>query len=53
MEDIVTSVLLGKTLFLLEGAEGAALIDAKDYPSRGVGEPEDGKVLRGSHDGFV
>ena len=53
VEDIVTSVLLGKTLFLLEGAEGAALIDAKDYPSRGVGEPEDGKVLRGSHDGFV
>ena len=53
VEDIVTSVLLGKTLFLLEGAEGAALIDAKDYPSRSVGEPEDGKVLRGSHDGFV
>ena len=34
-EDIVTSVLLGKSLLLLEGVQGAALIDAKEYPSRG------------------
>ena len=52
-EDIVTSVLLGKTLLLVEGLAGAALADAKEYPSRGVGEPPDGKVLRGSHDGFI
>ena len=52
-EDIVTSVLLGKTLLLIEGLPGGALIDAKEFPSRGVGEPADGKVLRGSHDGFV
>ena len=52
-EQIITSVLLGKTLLLAEGLHGAALIDCKDYPSRGVEEPNDGKVLRGSHDGFV
>lgn len=52
-ETIVTSVLLGKTLLLMEGVDGGALIDAKDYPGRGVQEPADGKVLRGSHDGFV
>ena len=52
-EQIVTSVLLGKSLFLMEGVSGAALMDAKDYPARSVGEPADGKVLRGSHDGFV
>ena len=52
-EDIVTSVLLGKSLFLMEGLSGAALMDAKEYPARSVGEPADGKVLRGSHDGFV
>ena len=52
-ETIVTSVLLGKSLFLMEGLVGAALIDAKEYPARSVGEPADGKVLRGSHDGFV
>lgn len=53
VNDIVTSVLLGKTLLLVEGLAGAALMDAKDYPSRSVEEPPDGKVLRGSHDGFV
>ena len=52
-EELVTSVLLGKTLLLMEGLRGGALMDCKDYPSRSVGEPLDGKVLRGSHDGFV
>ena len=52
-DDIVTSVLMGKSLLLVEGLSGAALIDAKEYPSRSVGEPPDGKVLRGSHDGFI
>ena len=52
-DDIVTSVLLGKTLLIMEGVSGAALIDAKKYPARSVEEPADGKVLRGSHDGFV
>lgn len=52
-ENIITSVLLGKTLLLIEGVDGAALIDAKDYPGRSVEEPPDGKVLRGSHDGFI
>ena len=52
-ENIVTNVLLGKTLLLVEGLSGAALMDAKEYPARSVGEPPDGKVLRGSHDGFI
>lgn len=53
VDDIVTSVLLGKTLLLMEGLSGGALMDCKDYPGRSVGEPMDGKVLRGSHDGFI
>ena len=52
-DDSVISVLLGQTLLLVDGVKGGALIDCKNYPSRGVGEPPDGKVLRGSHDGFV
>ena len=52
-ENIVTSVLLGKTLLLLEGITGAALMDAKGYPDRSITEPSDGKVLRGSRDGFI
>ena len=46
-------MLMGKTLLVMEGMQGAALMDAKDYPGRSVGEPPDGKVLRGSHDGFI
>ncbi|MDY3282491.1 spore germination protein [Dysosmobacter sp.] len=52
-EQLSVSVLAGKTLLLAEGLAGGALIDAKEFPGRGVGEPPDGKVLRGSHDGFV
>ena len=53
LSEITTGVLLGKTLLLAEGLSGAALIDAKQYPGRGVTEPMDGRVLRGPHDGFV
>ena len=53
ISDAVTSVFLGKSLLVVEGLSGAALMDAKGYPSRSVHEPPDGKVLRGSHDGFV
>ena len=53
VSDAVTSVFLGKSLLAMEGLAGVALMDAKGYPSRGVDEPPDGKVLRGSHDGFV
>ena len=53
VETVVTSVLLGKTLLLMEGVQGGVLMDAKSFPTRGVEQPEDGKVLRGSHDGFV
>ncbi len=52
-KELVTAVLLGKTLLLLDGLTGGALIDCKEYPCRGVDEPPDGKVLRGSHDGFI
>ena len=53
ISDAVTSVFLGKTLLAVEGLAGVALMDAKGYPSRRVHEPPDGKVLRGSDDGFV
>ena len=53
ISDAVTSVFLGKSLLAVEGLAGVALMDAKGYPGRSVHEPPDGKVLRGSHDGFV
>lgn len=52
-EKAVTAVFLGKTLLLAEELPGCALIDAKEFPARGVEEPSSGKVLRGAHDGFI
>ena len=53
VEKALTAVFLGKTLLLAEGYDACVLIDAKSYPSRSVEEPSSGKVLRGSHDGFI
>lgn len=53
VDRILTGAFLGKTVLLLDGFDRCALIDAKRFPGRGVEEPSDGKVLRGSHDGFT
>ena len=53
LESAVLGVFLGKTLLLAEGFTACALLDAKEYPARGVEEPSSGKVLRGAHDGFI
>ena len=36
LKNAVTSVFLGKTLLLIEGYDACALIDAKQFPARGV-----------------
>jgi len=53
LDSILTGAFIGKTILLLEGFDYCAMIDAKKFPSRSVEEPSDGKVLRGSHDGFT
>ena len=53
IDKILTGAFLGKTILLLEGFDYCAMIDAKKFPGRSVEEPSDGKVLRGSHDGFT
>lgn len=50
---MVTAVLSGTILLLIEGYGQGVLVDARTYPTRGMEEPEDDKVLRGSRDGFV
>ena len=50
---ILTGVFLGKTALVVEGFDRCVLIDAKTFPGREVQEPNNGRVLRGSHDGFV
>ena len=48
------SVMSGCAAFFCEGfGANAIIIDARTYPVRSGGEPENDRVLRGPHDGFV
>lgn len=51
--DFIKSVLSGAVGMIVEGYSEAIIIDARTYPARSVGEPDNDKVLRGPHDGFV
>lgn len=51
--DMAAQVLSGPIGLLIEGYDKVIMIDARTYPARGVEEPDDDKVLRGAHDGFV
>lgn len=51
--DTAAFVLSGGVALVVEGFGEAILIDARTYPVRGVEEPENSKVLRGAHEGFV
>lgn len=53
LETATTFVLSGALCLIVEGYEQAIIIDARTYPARSVGEPENDKVLRGAHDGFT
>lgn len=53
MQQMITAVLSGSVLLIIEGYAKGILIDARTYPTRGMQEPEDDRVLRGSRDGFV
>ncbi len=46
-------VYSGAILMIAEGFSTAFLIKTRNYPRRSVQEPDNDKVLRGSHDGFV
>ncbi len=49
----IKAVLSGGIGMIVEGYSDAIIIDARTYPVRSVGEPDNDKVLRGPHDGFV
>ena len=52
IEDIKNAVLKGGTAILRDHCSNAAIVYARSYPMRGIEEPENDKVLRGSRDGF-
>ena len=51
--DMAKNLLSGAALLFLEPYREALVVDARTYPVRSVGEPDDERVLRGAHDGFV
>ncbi len=53
VNDFIKAVLSGAIGMIIEGYPEAVMIDARTYPVRSVGEPENDRVLRGPHDGFV
>lgn len=52
-DTILTSLMSGMFLLLIEGYKKVIIVDSRNYPARNVEEPEKDKVLRGSKDGFV
>lgn len=50
---IVSSVIYGDTLFLLEGYDKALVISLKGWQSRPITEPESTRVVRGPREGFT
>ena len=48
-----TFLFSGALGMIIDGFKEAIIIDVRTYPARSVDEPENDKVLRGSHDGFV
>ncbi len=52
VDKLVTSVLSGLRVLLVEGYAVGLTFDIRNYPSRGVQEPDKDRVLRGSRDGF-
>lgn len=52
-DEFMTFVFSGVIGMLVEGCSEGILIDARTYPVRSVQEPDDDKVLHGSHEGFV
>jgi len=53
LDIVVTAVLSGTSAMIVDGFEEVFMIDARTYPVRSIDEPQDDRVLRGSHDGFV
>lgn len=52
-EEILTDILSGNTILLVEGCEKAISLSTKHFPTRGVGETQQEMVIRGPKDSFT
>ena len=46
------AVLSGQFLIIIDGFSGGILLDTREYPTRGIVEPDKDRSLRGSRDSF-
>jgi spore germination protein len=53
LDEVVTNVLKGNTLLLIDKAKKALIFDEKGGQRRGVGEPETESAVRGPREGFT
>lgn len=53
LHEVVDKVLAGPIALVVDGIEEVIIIDAREYPVRGLEEPDLERVVRGSRDGFV
>ena len=53
MEDVVTQVLAGNTVLLLDQSEKAIMISSKMFPTRGVQTADQEAAMRGPKDSFT
>lgn len=53
MDKIAKVIYSGAILMIVDGFSTGFLVKTRAYPKRSVEEPDNDKVLRGAHDGFV
>ncbi|MBQ7598497.1 MAG: spore germination protein [Clostridia bacterium] len=53
LERFSTAVLSGAVGLIVEGLDKAMIIDPRVYPARAMREPDNDRLLRGSHEGFL
>lgn len=53
LDTLVAGIMSGQSVLVVEGVEGAALMDTRQYPTRAITEPENDRVLRGPREGFT
>lgn len=53
INQIVSSIISGDTVFLIDGYEVSLMIESKGWQTRAITEPESAKVVRGPREGFT
>jgi len=52
-EKAAEAIHSGKLVLLIDTFFGGAVMDIRDFPKRGISEPDKSKTLRGPHEGFT